>query len=109
MDHQDWNPVILNKRPVGGRPVIQERRSESAQHMAKLDREEITKPKMLAPESRMELVQRRLALKLTQVQLDQQCAFPAHTINALESNKRAPTSKELQTLNRVLKCGLKLA
>jgi DNA-binding transcriptional regulator YiaG len=86
-----------------------ERQSGTAAHLAKLDREELVKPKMLSSESRQELVQRRLAEKLTQQQLDQRCSFPPHTIRDLEANKRAPTSKELSTLNRVLKCGLKLS
>lgn len=114
MDHQDWDPVIVRKNAVSKASAVQpkkivERTSGEAQHSAKLDKDEIPKPKMLAPESRTELVQRRLAEKLTQVQLDQRCSFPPHTVNALEANKRAPTSKELSVLNRVLKCGLKLA
>jgi hypothetical protein len=111
MDHQDWNPVILHARPTTRSSARQtvERKSSEAQHLAKVEREEYSKPKMLAPESRKELVDRRLAEKLTQQQLDQRCSFPPHTIRDLEANKRAPTSKELATLNRVLRCGLKLS
>jgi hypothetical protein len=36
------------------------------------------------------------------------CAFPPHTIQQLETGKRAPTGSELQKLNRVLKTGLTL-
>jgi ribosome-binding protein aMBF1 (putative translation factor) len=111
MDHQDWNPVTIrsSNRLADKKREIQPKRSSEAQHLAKVEREEYAKPKMLAPESRQELVKRRLEEKLTQQQLDQRCAFPPHTIRDLESNKRAPTSKELQTLNRVFKVGLKLA
>ena len=111
MDCQDWNPVILRASPRLAQKTqqIQPKRSDQAQHLAKIEKEEYVKPKMLSPESRQELVQRRLAEKLTQQQLDQRCAFPPHTIRDLEGNKRPPTSKELQTLNRVLKCGLKLS
>ena len=112
MDCQDWNPVVLRSSARIAEKTkanqIQPKRSAQAQHLAKLEREEFTKPKTLAPESRQELVKRRLEEKLTQQQLDQRCAFPPHTIRDLEGNKRAPTSKELQTLNRVLKIGLKL-
>lgn len=119
MDCQDWTHVTFSKskRAAGsaagsgytGAKQILERKSGEGQHIAKIDREELPKAKMLSSESRQELIQRRLALKLSQVQLDQQCAFPPHTVNALEANKRAPSSKELQVLNRILKCGLKLS
>jgi DNA-binding transcriptional regulator YiaG len=116
MDHQNWEPQVIRKSADAikadalrsGRKQTIERRSDMAQHLAKVEREEYVKSKMLASESRQELVQRRLAEKLTQQQLDQRCSFPAHTVRDLEANKRAPTTKELQTLNRILKCGLRL-
>jgi DNA-binding transcriptional regulator YiaG len=110
MEHQDWNPVIVKGTNPSGqkKKVILPKRSAEADRLAKIEREELVKSKLLSHESRQELVQRRLAEKLTQQQLDQRCSFPAHTIRDLEANKRAPTNKELQTLNRVLKCGLKL-
>lgn len=116
MEHQNWEPQVIKKTAAQlkadalrtGKKVTVERRSDEAQRLAKVEREDYTKPKMLAAESRQELVQRRLAEKLTQQLLDQRCSFPPHTIRDLEANKRAPTQKELQTLNRVLKCGLKL-
>ncbi len=116
MDHQNWDPQVIRKTAAGiradalrtGKKETVERRSGEASHLAKLDREEMGKPKKLSPESKQELIQRRLAEKLTQQQLDQRCAFPPHTIRDLEANKRAPTSKELSTLNRILKCGLRL-
>lgn len=114
MDHQNWEPHVLHKttaqiRALSGKKEIVERKSTEAQRLAKVENEEYTKPKMLTSESRQELLQARLALKLTQQQLDQKCSFPPHTINHLEANKRAPSTRELQMLNRVLKCGLKLA
>ena len=116
MDHQNWEPQTIRKTAAQikadairtGKKEVVERKSGDYAHLAKVEREETGRPKMLASESRQELVQRRLAEKLTQQQLDQRCAFPAHTIRDLEANKRAPTPKELQTLNRILKCGLRL-
>lgn len=116
MEHQNWEPQTIHKTSAQiradavrrGEKQTVVKQSTQAQHLAKVEREEYVKTKMLAPESRQELVQRRLAEKLTQQQLDQRCSFPAHTIRDLEANKRAPTQKELQTLNRVLKCGLRL-
>lgn len=114
MDHQDWNPVtirssarIAEKQKTAA--SIQPKRSGEAQRLAKVEATEYAKPKMLSSESRQELVQKRLAEKLSQQQLDQRCSFPPHTIRDLEANKRAPSAKELQVLNRVLKTGLKLA
>ena len=116
MEHQNWEPQVMRKTAAQlkadalrtGQKVSVERKSGEAQRLAKVEREEFVKSKTLTHESRQELVQKRLAEKLTQQQLDQRCSFPAHTINQLEANKRPPTPHELQTLNRVLKCGLKL-
>ena len=116
MEHQNWEPQVIRKSAEAikadalrsGRKETIVRKSDDGIRLAKIEAQEFGKPKMLASESRQELVQRRLAEKLTQQQLDQRCSFPAHTIRDLEANKRAPTTKELQTLNRVLKCGLRL-
>lgn len=111
MDHQDWNPVTIRSsaRLAEKQKTIQPKRSTEAQHLAKIENEEYYKPKTLSHESRQELVQRRIAQKLTQQQLDQRCCFPTHTIRDLEANKRPPTAKEIQIINRILKCGLKLS
>jgi DNA-binding transcriptional regulator YiaG len=116
MEHQNWEPQVIRKSAEAikadalrkGTKQVVERKSDEGIRLAKLEEKEYGKPKMLSHESRQELVQRRLAEKLTQQQLDQRCSFPAHTVRDLEANKRAPTTKELQTLNRVLKCGLRL-
>jgi ribosome-binding protein aMBF1 (putative translation factor) len=117
MDHQNWEPQIIRKTAAQlkadalrkGEKQTVERRSDEAQRLAKVEREEYSKPKLLASDSRQELVQRRLLEKLTQQQLDQRCSFPPHTIRDMEANKRAPTQRELQVLNRILKCGLRLS
>lgn len=110
MEHQDWNTVTIRNsaRIAEKNRQIQPKRSAEAQRLAKVEREEFTKTKSLSPESRQELVKRRLEEKLTQQQLDQRCSFPAHTIRDLEGNKRCPTNHELQQLSRVLKVNLKL-
>jgi hypothetical protein len=116
MEHQNWEPQVIRKTAAqlkadalrSGKKETVEKRSSVAQHLAKVEREDYVKPKMLTHESRQELVQRRLAEKLTQQQLDQRCSFPPHTVRDLEANKCSPSPRELQTLNRVLKCGLRL-
>jgi ribosome-binding protein aMBF1 (putative translation factor) len=124
MDHQDWTPVIVT-RPVtrsgirapaasGGRgpKIIAERdgaaRNASA-HAAKLEAADApVKPKMLSTESRKLLTATRVALGKTQVQLNQQCAFPPNTIRELEAGHVHPTGAQLNKLNRELRIGLKL-
>lgn len=113
MEHQDWSKVVIRGKPAlekaRAEAAMRPRTSAEAVRLAKLDNGDgPTRPKLLSSESRAELVRLRLAEGLTQAQLDQRCSFPAHTVNQLEANKRAPTSKELSTLNRVLKCGLRL-
>ena len=76
MDHQDWNPVTIRSSAriaAAGKKEIVPKRSSDAQRLAKIEKEEYVKPKMLSSESRQELVQRRLAEKLTQQQLDRIC------------------------------------
>jgi ribosome-binding protein aMBF1 (putative translation factor) len=122
MDHQDWTPVIVTSRPVtrsGSRPTvvkgpktIVERdgnaRNASA-HAAKLEAADApVKPKMLSGESRKLLTATRVALGKTQVQLNQQCAFPPNTIRELEAGHIHPTGSQLNKLNRELRISLKL-
>lgn len=116
MHVQDWEPVILRgKNPTvgttmntNGQKQIMEKRSAEAQRMAKLDREELVKPKRLAAESRKDLVAARVALKLTQDQLNQKCAFPPHTIKGFEAGQLVPSGGQLNRLNKELKTSLHL-
>ncbi len=110
MEHQDWNTITLRNsaRIAEKNRQAQPKRSAEAQRLAKVEREEFVKSKTLAPESRQELVKRRLEEKMSQQQLDQRCSFPAHTIRDIEGNKRCPTNHEIQTIGRVLKINLKL-
>jgi hypothetical protein len=106
--HQDWEPVVLRKRSGSGSgaPV---RRDPVAALMSKLADTEIAgKIKVLSAESVQAIVNYRREHNLTQKQMDQQCSFPAHTINNLEAKKTAPTPGQLRELNRLLKTGLTL-
>lgn len=123
MDHQDWTPVIVTRPSTrsGSRPsataakgpkIITERdgaaRNASA-HAAKLEAADApVKPKILSTESRKLLTATRVALGKTQVQLNQQCAFPPNTIRELEAGHVHPTGAQLNKLNRELRIGLKL-
>ena len=111
MDCQDWTPVTVRKNTQKqtqgqGQGQVQRQTSDSAQ-ARKLAENDIVKLKQLSRESRQELVSRRAILKMTQVQLNQTCLFPINTINKIESGQLTPSVSQLNTLNRILKTGLK--
>jgi Helix-turn-helix len=111
MDCQDWTPVILKPKTgvITRSSTAATAASSEARRIAKIENAEAPKgPKTLSHEGRQLLIQSRLLLKKKQTELDQMCAFPPHTIQQLETGKRAPTGSELQKLNRVLKTGLTL-
>ena len=108
MDHQDWTPVVVNKRR-GHTSIVAKNTNPDVVKLKKLENDEIhMKPKMFSSESRKKIIDYRIEHKLSQSQLDALCSFPKNTIQQLEANKRAPSTKELNTLNRVLKTGLTL-
>lgn len=105
--NQDWEPVILRKasatakgaRPAGARPATS----------TLLDADTPVKLKTLSHETRQTMIQMRAALKLTQVELNQKCGLPAHTIRDIEAGKLTPGQGQLTTINRQLKTNLKLS
>lgn len=114
MDGQDWNPTILRNTAATGSKssafrTIAPKSSSAAQAERKLaDATEVGKLKRLAPESRQALVQLRVGLKKNQTELNQMCSFPANTIREIEAGRLVPTIGQLNTLNRILKTGLRL-
>jgi ribosome-binding protein aMBF1 (putative translation factor) len=116
MDGQDWAPVVLR----GTKPTIKTGLVNAAKSAPKnvtpeaaaarrLEQQETPqKPKELSMASRTELMQRRAALKKSQVELNQLCQFPANTVNGIESGKLIPTPTQLTKLNRILSCKLRL-
>lgn len=108
---QDWTPVTIRQKNLaaaGASKVLAERRSTEGAHLAKLDREEFVKPKVLSAESRKALIDARLALKKTQSELDTICSFPRNTLREIEAGRMTPTGPLLNTLNRQLKLSLRL-
>ena len=110
MDCQDWNPVIVHgKAAVKKQQEMRTPMSAEAIRLAKLaNDEEVKRAKTLSKESRQAMMQLRAAQKWTQRDLDMRCSFPANTIRDLEAGKMPPSQGQLNTLNRVLKTGLKL-
>jgi len=116
MENQDWTPVIIRGTkptvctPLGG-PVKAPPKNVTPEAAAqrRLEQQETAqKPKELSTASRTELMQRRAALKKSQVELNQMCQFPANTVNGIESGKLIPTPTQLIKLNRVLGAKLRL-
>ena len=116
MDSQDWTPVTVRSRnpSVVAKTApreIQERNGTSksiGSHLAKLEREEYIKPKMLSAESRQALIAARTGLKKTQAELDRMCAFPPNTLREIEANRSCPTAGQLNRLSKELKISLRL-
>ena len=110
MDCQDWTEVLVKKKIVFTPKIsTHPKQSQSSLTLNKFDsNDEIIKAKNLSNESRQHIVQFRAVNKLMQKDLDARCSFPKNTIQLLESNKKAPSLKELQTLNRIMKTGLSL-
>jgi hypothetical protein len=113
-DGQDWTKVQIGSgtRAHGGagagagRPHV----AASVVAAAKLDAADgAAKPKYLSFESVREIQAFRREHSLTQAQLDGRCHFPAGRMNALESRSKVPpNSKEIQTLNNLLRTRLVL-
>lgn len=107
---QDWEPVVLRKRGSSDASGSGPKHVDPySRHIAKIADSEIAMlPKMFTPESIQAIVNYRKQNNFTQKQMDNQCSFPANTINHLEAKKVAPTPHQLNTLNRILKTGLTL-
>ena len=115
MEGQDWTPVTLR----GTKPTIATglgpKKTKTPQNVTpeaaaarRLEQQDgPQKPKELSTAARTEIMQRRAAMKKTQVELNQMCQFPANTVNGIESGKIIPSQSQLVKLNRVL--GAKLA
>ena len=113
MEHQNWEPVKIYGNPVrGSAPVIVSsvaKYSNEAAHARKIaEADTPIKLKTLTGASRQEIVVRRTANKWSQQDLNQHCNFPVNTILEIEAGRVTPTTQQLNTLNRILKTGLKL-
>ena len=112
MDGQDWTPLKIsnaNAKVKTGRTVTPAHVASEVSHARKIaDSEVPMKLKMLTPESRQVLIQMRVGMKKNQTELNQLCNFPPNTIREMEAGRLTPTIQQLNTLNRVLKTGLKL-
>ena len=70
---------------------------------------DVVKRKVLSLDARQLLIGGRALMKLTQVELNQRCAFAPNTIREVEAGRLTPTQGQLNILNRVLKVVAKLS
>ena len=110
MSENEWTPVMIRGRrapaTAAKRPTVS---AEVAAHR-RADAEDLPMAKrVLAPESRQLIVQKRIALKWSQGELDKQCCFPQHTMREIEAGRAVPSPAQLNTLNRTLQVALKYA
>ena len=117
MDNQDWELVTVrrckNSATTTGKSASASSStphySPTASASRKLaDATDVGKHKHLTTESRQIMIALRAANTWTQVQLNQKCAFPPNTIRDIEAGKVTPSIGQLNALNRILKCGLRL-
>ena len=116
MSHQDWDPFVVHgqKRAPAydgvkgttGKPA--QRMVGAAQTRALANETDVVKLKTLSHSSRQQMTEFRVALKMTQIQLNQACGFPAGTINKIENGQLIPTPSQLSKVNRALRSSLKL-
>jgi ribosome-binding protein aMBF1 (putative translation factor) len=118
MDCQDWSPITLHGKPTtysasssaaSATAAIHHKGTPESAHARKLaDTDDVIKLKKLLPQSRQEIVNRRALEKWSQQDLNQRCNFPVNTIREIEAGRLQPTIQQLNTLNRILKTGLKM-
>jgi ribosome-binding protein aMBF1 (putative translation factor) len=112
-DFADWETVTIKgakpstRVPLPTKTTV--RISNEAARLRKVESDDPPKPKILDPTSRQEMVMRRVANKWSQEDLNRQCKFSVNTIREFEAGRQHPTTQQLNALNRVLKCGLKLS
>ena len=115
MSTQDWSPVTIRGKPTTVHQIpatntaVHHKASPEQAHARKLaESDDVVKLKKLQPQSRQEIVNRRALEKWSQQDLNQRCNFPVNTIREIEAGRLQPTIQQLNTLNRVLKTGLKM-
>lgn len=108
MDCQDWSVVTYGKRKnfVVPEPKVAHAVS-NASKIANSESESV-KLKELSLEGRQIMIRQRVALGMTQLQLNQLCRLPANTIRDAEAGKQTPSQGQLSIINRSLKTSLKL-
>lgn len=103
MDCQDWTEVRIKRKS----DAVKKQHTTVASSVATASRiersDEPVKTKKLSSEGLKKIIQARLERKMTQADLNKECAFVSNTIRDIESGKTQPTGNQLNILNRVLR------
>lgn len=117
MDHQDWKSVNVGSGPSVAKQLQQgtlkkaivekqggsgNAQSASAVSAKKIEATEIGTLPTPSHDLSMQIQQARVAKKLTQVQLNQQCNFKKGTVADYECGKALRNPQELVMMSRVL-------
>lgn len=95
MEHQDWNPCVINKsKPLKKNIIIQK------------DTDEIEKKDNISIDNRLIIQKARLAHKLTQKQLAQKINVDEKTIKNYENGNAVPELRLMCKLENILKVSL---
>jgi ribosome-binding protein aMBF1 (putative translation factor) len=113
MDGQDWDPLtITSKQGVAKAKAVANAVRKVSASVAQARKVEAAdgpvKQKVLDPASRQAIVAYRVAQQKSQTEFNQMCQFPANTIREIEAGRLTPSIGQLNTLNRIMKMGLKL-
>ena len=103
---QDWSVVTYGKRKNFVVPELKV--SHAVSNASKIENSESPKLKELSLEARQVMIRQRVALGMSQLQLNQLCRLPTNTIRDAEAGKQTPSQGQLSIINRTLKTSLKL-
>jgi DNA-binding transcriptional regulator YiaG len=108
MSDQDWISVTIKKKSSSqthsntGASIVKKSYSNTASELRKVENSDVTKQKILTPKSRADMAAARVAMKLTQKELDMRGSFPPNSCNSWESGRICPSSSQIQILHRIL-------
>ena len=108
LEHQDWKPVIINKKDTSSNTTntTSKKLSDKQQCDIKLlkqaDNDEL-KHKKVPPEVRKQIQQKRGSLKWTQKQLAQKVNLQVSIINDIETGKATYNPQHITKIKRILK------
>ena len=115
---QDWASIVIgtktsaskaNAPKVAGTNTLLKVITTGAASARSLDAAtDVGKLKELTSESRQAMMSARAANKMTQVELNQRCSFPANSIRDMEAGRLTPNQSQLSVLQRILKIQLKV-
>jgi len=107
-EHQNWDNVVINKKPSPNSNQIKKNINPEAIRLAKLDNNDFVKLKSLSIDARQELVKARVAKGFNQEKLAQALAIPANLYKDIENGKTIPQQNVLSKINSFLGTKVKL-